>query len=163
MSAFTSVRAEIVTRFISWALSVATSCQDRWKPCLERRRALALDGDDREKSSAAFPPKASERVYPSRAVYPTVRSAGIFPVAYVKARYSSDTKALIQKTEVRHRQQSEPTRDPADSSPTQTTDGVPVNHSLHSDILAVLLCGGDKRTQDADSKRAIEIAKYWKE
>jgi putative addiction module killer protein len=29
-------------------------------------------------------------------------------------------------------------------------------------ILAVLLCGGDKRTQDADIKRAIEIAKGWK-
>jgi putative addiction module killer protein len=31
------------------------------------------------------------------------------------------------------------------------------------DILAVLLCGGDKRSQDADIKRAIEIAKHWKE
>jgi putative addiction module killer protein len=31
------------------------------------------------------------------------------------------------------------------------------------DILAVLLCGGDKRTQDVDIKRAIEIAKHWKE
>jgi putative addiction module killer protein len=31
------------------------------------------------------------------------------------------------------------------------------------DILAVLLCGGDKRTQNADIKRAIEIAKGWKE
>jgi putative addiction module killer protein len=30
------------------------------------------------------------------------------------------------------------------------------------DILAVLLCGGDKRTQDADIKRAIEVAKHWK-
>jgi putative addiction module killer protein len=29
-------------------------------------------------------------------------------------------------------------------------------------ILALLLCGGDKRTQDADIKRAIEIAKDWK-
>lgn len=27
------------------------------------------------------------------------------------------------------------------------------------DIFAVLLCGGDKRRQDADIKRAIEIAK----
>ena len=32
----------------------------------------------------------------------------------------------------------------------------------HGDILAVLLCGGDKRTQGADIKRAIEIAKDWK-
>jgi putative addiction module killer protein len=30
------------------------------------------------------------------------------------------------------------------------------------DFLAVLLCGGDKRTQDADIKRAIGIAKAWK-
>jgi putative addiction module killer protein len=30
------------------------------------------------------------------------------------------------------------------------------------DVLAVLLCGGDKKTQDADIKRAIGIAKAWK-
>ena len=29
-------------------------------------------------------------------------------------------------------------------------------------VLAVLLAGGDKSTQDADIKRAIEIAKEWK-
>jgi putative addiction module killer protein len=29
-------------------------------------------------------------------------------------------------------------------------------------VLAVLLCGGDKRTQNADIKRAIEIASTWK-
>ena len=28
--------------------------------------------------------------------------------------------------------------------------------------LVVLLCGGDKRTQDADIQRAIEIASRWK-
>lgn len=27
----------------------------------------------------------------------------------------------------------------------------------------VLLCGGDKRTQDADIDRAVEMAKIWKE
>lgn len=27
----------------------------------------------------------------------------------------------------------------------------------------VLLCGGDKRTQAADIKRAIELARHWKE
>lgn len=27
----------------------------------------------------------------------------------------------------------------------------------------VLLCGGDKRKQDADIGRAIDLAKYWKE
>jgi putative addiction module killer protein len=30
-------------------------------------------------------------------------------------------------------------------------------------MLVVLLCGGDKRTQDADIKRAISIAKDWTE
>jgi len=29
-------------------------------------------------------------------------------------------------------------------------------------LVIVLLAGGDKRTQDADIARAIEIAKYWK-
>lgn len=29
--------------------------------------------------------------------------------------------------------------------------------------LIILLCGGDKQTQDADIKRAIELAKTWKE
>jgi putative addiction module killer protein len=29
-------------------------------------------------------------------------------------------------------------------------------------VLAVLLCGGDKRSQDADIKRAIKISKDWK-
>ena len=30
-------------------------------------------------------------------------------------------------------------------------------------LLIVLLAGGDKRTQDADIKRAIKIARDWKE
>ena len=30
-------------------------------------------------------------------------------------------------------------------------------------VVIVLLVGGDKRTQDADIKRAIEIARNWKE
>lgn len=30
-------------------------------------------------------------------------------------------------------------------------------------VVVVLLAGGDKRTQDVDIKRAIEIAKDWKE
>jgi putative component of toxin-antitoxin plasmid stabilization module len=28
-------------------------------------------------------------------------------------------------------------------------------------LVVLLLCGGDKRTQDADIKRAIEIAEDW--
>ena len=40
--------------------------------------------------------------------------------------------------------------------------GYRVYFMQRGDILAVLLCGGDKRTQDADIKRAIEIAKGWK-
>lgn len=30
-------------------------------------------------------------------------------------------------------------------------------------FVVLLLCGGDKRTQDADIKRAIEIAEDWKD
>lgn len=30
------------------------------------------------------------------------------------------------------------------------------------DTVLLLLCGGDKRTQDADIKRAVAIAKNWK-
>ena len=30
-------------------------------------------------------------------------------------------------------------------------------------LFAILLCGGDKRTQDADIERAIKIAADWKE
>jgi len=30
-------------------------------------------------------------------------------------------------------------------------------------VLVVLLAGGDKRTQDADIDRAIDISKEWKE
>jgi len=30
-------------------------------------------------------------------------------------------------------------------------------------VLVVLLAGGDKSTQDADIKRAIEIAKEWRD
>lgn len=33
----------------------------------------------------------------------------------------------------------------------------------HGNTIIVLLCGGDKRTQDADIKRAIELANKWKE
>lgn len=32
----------------------------------------------------------------------------------------------------------------------------------HGPIVVVLLAGGDKSTQDADIKRAVEIAKEWK-
>jgi putative addiction module killer protein len=30
-------------------------------------------------------------------------------------------------------------------------------------VLVILLAGGDKRTQDADIKRAMEIAKEWRD
>ncbi len=40
--------------------------------------------------------------------------------------------------------------------------GYRVYYMQRGAIVAVLLCGGDKRTQDADIKRAIEIARVWK-
>lgn len=40
--------------------------------------------------------------------------------------------------------------------------GYRVYYMQRGTILAVLLCGGDKRTQDADIKRAIEIARIWR-
>lgn len=40
--------------------------------------------------------------------------------------------------------------------------GYRVYYLQRGTIFVVLLCGGDKRTQDADIKRAITIAKDWK-
>jgi putative addiction module killer protein len=41
--------------------------------------------------------------------------------------------------------------------------GYRVYYLQRGDVIAVLLCGGDKRTQQADIKRALEIAKAWKD
>ena len=40
--------------------------------------------------------------------------------------------------------------------------GYRVYYAQRGKALVLLLCGGDKRTQDADIKRAIGIAKDWK-
>jgi putative addiction module killer protein len=40
--------------------------------------------------------------------------------------------------------------------------GYRVYYVQRGTAVVVLLCGGDKRTQDADIKRAFEIAKAWK-
>ena len=40
--------------------------------------------------------------------------------------------------------------------------GYRVYYVQRGTALALLLCGGDKRTQDADIKRAIDIARVWK-
>jgi putative addiction module killer protein len=40
--------------------------------------------------------------------------------------------------------------------------GYRVYFAQRGTTLAILLCGGDKRTQDADIKRAGEMAKEWK-
>ena len=40
--------------------------------------------------------------------------------------------------------------------------GYRVYFMLRGSVFVVLLAGGDKSTQDADIKRAIEIAKEWK-
>ena len=39
--------------------------------------------------------------------------------------------------------------------------GYRVYFAQRGDFVVVLLCGGDKRTQNADIKRAIQIAKDW--
>ena len=41
--------------------------------------------------------------------------------------------------------------------------GYRVYFTQRGPIIIVVLCGGDKRTQDADIKRAIAIAKDWQE
>lgn len=40
--------------------------------------------------------------------------------------------------------------------------GYRVYYQQRGPVIVLLLCGGDKRTQDADIKRAITIAKEWK-
>lgn len=40
--------------------------------------------------------------------------------------------------------------------------GYRVYYAQSGKVLVLICCGGDKRTQDADIKRAIEIAKAWK-
>jgi putative addiction module killer protein len=40
--------------------------------------------------------------------------------------------------------------------------GYRVYYAQRGEVLILLLCGGDKRTQDADIKRAIASAKDWK-
>jgi len=39
--------------------------------------------------------------------------------------------------------------------------GYRVYFTRRGPLLILLLCGGDKRTQDADIERAIEIAEDW--
>jgi putative addiction module killer protein len=39
--------------------------------------------------------------------------------------------------------------------------GYRVYFTRRGQLVILLLCGGDKRTQDADIKRAIEIAEDW--
>ena len=41
--------------------------------------------------------------------------------------------------------------------------GYRVYFTQHGETIAVLLCGGDKTTQQGDIKLAIEIARLWKE
>jgi putative addiction module killer protein len=41
--------------------------------------------------------------------------------------------------------------------------GYRVYYQQHGDVLIVLLCGGDKSTQQRDIEKAHEIAKEWKD
>jgi putative addiction module killer protein len=40
--------------------------------------------------------------------------------------------------------------------------GYRVYYLQRGEVLVLLLCGGDKRTQDADIRRALAIAAQWK-
>ena len=40
--------------------------------------------------------------------------------------------------------------------------GYRVYYQQRDKTVVLLCCGGDKRTQDADIRRAVEIAKNWK-
>ncbi len=41
--------------------------------------------------------------------------------------------------------------------------GYRVYYLQRGEVLIVLLCGGDKRTQQADIRRALDLAKAWKD
>jgi len=41
--------------------------------------------------------------------------------------------------------------------------GYRVYYLQRGEVFVVLLCGGDKRTQQADIRRALDIAKTWKD
>ena len=60
---------------------------------------------------------------------------------------------------------------PGDVKPTQSGvselridygPGYRVYYQQRGKTIVLLCCGGDKRTQDADIRRAVEIAKNWK-
>lgn len=60
---------------------------------------------------------------------------------------------------------------PGDAKPTQSGvselridygPGYRVYYQQRGKTIVLLCCGGDKRTQDADIRRAVEIAKNWK-
>ena len=56
-----------------------------------------------------------------------------------------------------------PTRDGISEMRIDYGPGYRVYFMQRGKVVVVLLAGGDKRTQDADIKRAIQIAKHWKE
>ena len=55
-----------------------------------------------------------------------------------------------------------PTRDGVSEMRIDYGPGYRVYFIQRGKVVVVLLAGGDKRTQDADIKRAIQIAKHWK-
>lgn len=55
-----------------------------------------------------------------------------------------------------------PTRAGISELGTDYGPGYRVYYQQRGTTLVLLCCGGDKRTQDADIRRAVEIAKNWK-
>lgn len=56
-----------------------------------------------------------------------------------------------------------PLRDGVSEMRINVGPGYRLYFTRHCNVVVVLLCGGDKRKQNADIERAINLAKIWKE
>jgi len=100
----------------------------------------------------------------SRPVLETVQSATF-------AKWLSKLRDPQARARIQARIDRMATGNPGDVKPTQKGvselridygPGYRVYYMQRGPVLVVLLCGGDKRTQDTDIKRATDIAKDWK-
>ncbi len=75
---------------------------------------------------------------------------------------SAIVKARIRRVSAGNLGDCKPVRDGISELRIDYGPGYRVYFMRRGPIVLVLLAGGDKRTQDADIKRAIEIAQHWK-